>query len=107
LSEFAVKPKYFFHETHPEWEEPRTFPLLSWTEFKDLVTRLDALKSKGRLTTAENAGSPVTNMTGYFTEGYETALLKWGEVALGMRGEPQNGIRFFTVEYIAKPRRKN
>ncbi len=97
LTEFAVQPKYFFDETHPEWEEPRSFPLLSRAEFTDLVRRLDALKQKGRLTRPANIASVITNSTGYFTETYQHALLKWGEV--GIRGEAGNGIRFFTVRY--------
>jgi hypothetical protein len=102
LSEFAVKPKYSFNETHPEWEEPRDFPVLSWTEFKDLVTRLDALKPKRRLIRPAIPGtSIITNSTGYFTEVYERATVKYGEFLY--RGHPRNGIRFFTVGYPAKP----
>jgi hypothetical protein len=100
LTEFAVKPKYFFNETHPEWEEPRSFPLISPEEFKILVSRLDALRPKGKLTKPANAFSVITNSTGYFTESYQRALLQWGEV--GIRGDAGNGVRFFTVRYFGR-----
>ena len=100
LSELAVKPKYFFNETHPEWEEPHSFPLLSVAEFKDLVARLDALKPKGRLIKPSNGLTVITNETGYYRDAYERALLKWGEV--GSRGNAYNGIRFFTVRYFLR-----
>jgi len=97
LSELAIEPKYFFNETHPEWTEPDSFPLLSWDEFKTLVQRLDGLKPKGQLTKPVNTIAFVTNSTGYYREYYERALLEWGEV--GIRGEPDDGIRFFSLNY--------
>lgn len=103
LTELAVKPKYFFNESHPEWEEPYHFPLLTWSEFKSLLARLETVKAKGRLTRKANAGSFITNSTGYYKEGYVHGSLEWGEV--GIRGETGYGIRFFTVRYLrAQPK---
>jgi len=100
LTELAVKPKYFFNESHPEWAEPYHFPLLTWDEFKSLLARLETVKAKGRLTRKANVGSVITNSTGYFKEGYVHGSLEWGEV--GFRGETGNGIRFFTVRYLKR-----
>jgi hypothetical protein len=97
LRELAVKPKYFFHETHPEWEEPTSFPLLTVAEFKALLIRLDTLNAKGRLVKPSNGLSVITNSTGYYQDRYQRALVKWGEV--GNRGNSYNGIRFFSVHY--------
>ncbi len=98
LTELAVKPKYFFNETHPAWEEPRSFPLLTVADFNALVARLDSLKSKGRLVKAAMIGmSVITNNTGYYQDQYQRAVLKWGEV--GTRENSYSGIRFFSVRF--------
>jgi hypothetical protein len=102
LSEFAVKPKYFFNRSHPEWEEPNDFPLFSWADFQTLVARVDALKPKGPLTKPANDIAVITNHTGYFRETYRHGLLEWGEVGIGRRGKPENGVRFFTIRYFAR-----
>ena len=104
LTEFAVKPKYFFDESHPEWQEPLSFPLLTWTDFQSLLARLDRLKPKGTLVKKANNITVVTNSTGYFKEGYRSGLLEWGEVGIGFRGSKENGIRFFTVRYFRHAR---
>lgn len=93
LKEFAVKPKYSFNETHPEWTEPDRFPTLAQSEFWELVARLESMKSKGIMITARNDFSVVTNSTGYYTEVYKYAVLKWGELA------DRSGIRFFSISY--------
>jgi hypothetical protein len=93
-----VKPKYFFNESHSEWLEPDSFPLLMWPDFEKLLVRLDDLKSKGTLTKKASDYAIVTNSTAYFKEGYEHGSLEWGEV--GVRGRTENGIRFFTVRYF-------
>ncbi len=102
LTQFVVEPKYFFNEFHPEWKEPDpdTLPFLSWIDFTNLLVRLDSLKSKGTLT--KRADDIAGNRTGYFKETYERGSLEWGEVAIGMRGKPGNGIRFFTVRYFVR-----
>ena len=94
LKGLAVRPKYFFNETHPEWTEPARFPTLSKSEFQDLVRKLEGVKSKGDMVKPRNKYSVVTNSTGYFTETYKRAVLKWGELA------DQSGIRFFSIDYL-------
>jgi hypothetical protein len=98
LRELTVKPKYFFNETHPEWEEPPSFPLLKVADFKTLLRRVDTLKAKGRLVKPSNGLSVITNSTAYYQDLYRRALVKWGEV--GSRGNSYNGIRFFSVQYF-------
>jgi hypothetical protein len=100
LTEAAVKPKYFFNESHPDWLEPRSFPLLSWSAFEKLLVRLEKVKPKGKLTKKANTTAIVTNSTGYFKESYAHGVLEWGEVGIGFRGSKENGVRFFTVRYF-------
>jgi hypothetical protein len=93
LEEFAVEPKYFFNQTHPEWKEPHSFPYLSHSEYRDLVARLDSVRPKGGLREAKSGMAVVTNSTAHYKEIYERAALEWGELADGV------GIRFFKVRY--------
>lgn len=93
LAEFAVKPKYFFNDTHPEWKEPDLFPSLSPSEFRDLITRLDAMKPKGRLLKPRSNFRVVTNLTTYPKEIYKHAVLEWGELG-------DHSVRFFSIGYL-------
>jgi hypothetical protein len=94
LEEFAVEPKYFFNETHPEWKEPSSFPSLSQSEFRDLVVKLENVKPKGKMIKPRNDISTVNNSTAYYQEMYKHAVLKWGELA------DWSGVRFFRIRYL-------
>ena len=54
LLKLAVKPKHYFNESHSEWEEPPSFPLIAWNDFRKLLARLDSVKPKGKLTKMAN-----------------------------------------------------
>jgi hypothetical protein len=88
LNSLSVLPKYWFSETHPEWEEPKTWPLLSPAEYRILLDRLDQVSTKGKLT-AIGYGSVVTNSTEYFLDRYENAYVHHGNVL--------SDVRFFEI----------
>lgn len=104
LEELAVEPKYFFEESHPEWEEPDDFTHLSQSEFDSLLMRLDAVKPKGALIKPDSISPAVTNMTAWHTAIYEYAELKWGEVVDLRRGESAPlAVRWIKLNYL-RPR---
>jgi len=49
LEQLAVEPKFYFEETHPDWEETDETTYLSRAEYENLVAILDTIKSKGAL----------------------------------------------------------
>jgi hypothetical protein len=87
LRQLAVEPKYFFEESHPEWEEPDNFTNLTKAEYENLLARLDSVKSKGALMKPASGISVVTNMTAWHKAVYQYAVLEWGEVVDLRRGE--------------------
>ena len=100
LSLFAVEPKYYFEESRPEWKEPVDFELLSAVQYKNLLTQLEQIKSKGRLVTTASAISAVTNMTAWYTEIYENAALTWGKSVDLRRGEnAPYEVKWFKISY--------
>jgi hypothetical protein len=104
LTNFEVRPKFFFHEMHPEWKYLRGVPRLSWNDFNNLVTQLDSIMSKGRMTTLRKESPFFSSSARYFKEIYERAVLEWsvsrqwGDVQI--RGEAENLVRYFTVHYV-------
>lgn len=100
LEELAVEPKYFFEESHPEWEEPVNFAYLSEVEYKTLVALLDTVKPKGVLKKQGAGSSFITNLTAHHKDIYEHAVLQWGEIVDLRR--PENAplqVRFFRLKY--------
>jgi hypothetical protein len=87
LEQLAIEPKYYFEETHPEWKEPDNFTNLTKSEYENLLARLDNVKPKGALIKPRPGGAAVTNMTAWYKEVYEYAVLEWGEVVDLRRGE--------------------
>jgi hypothetical protein len=106
LEELAVEPKYYFEETHPEWEEPDNFTYLSQTEHENLLARLDDVKPKGALIKPDYGGGLVTNMTSRHKAVYVNAVLEWGEVVDLRRGENAPlAIKWIRLNYLkSKPR---
>ncbi len=87
LEQLAVEPKYYFEESHPEWEEPDNFANLTKSEYENLLERLDRVKSKGAQIKSRPSASAVTNLTAWYKEVYENAVLEAGEVVDLRRGE--------------------
>lgn len=88
LTALSIFPKYFLEEEHPEWTEPKDWPLLSEAEYQTLLTRLDGVAAKGQLIAA-GFGSVVTNSTNYPRDRYEHAYV--------IRGEVVDKVRFLDV----------
>ena len=103
LEELAVEPKFYFEESHPEWQQTAAFAYLSQTDYETLLAKLEWIKTKGVLVKAASGGGPVTNMTLWNKTVYEKAILEWGEVVDLRRGEsPPLLVRWFRVKY-SKP----
>lgn len=92
LSTMSVTPKYYFEETHPEWTEPHSWPLLNRSEFAAVLARIDSVRPRGRWLWS-NGGSAITNMTQYFMDGYENAFVERGDYA-------DLGVRFVRVYFM-------
>jgi len=88
LTALSVLPKYYFAEQHPEWAEPRQWPLFSNKDYRTLLAQLDGLAPKGELLSVYPGGA-ITNSTNYPDDRYERALVVRGEVA--------DRIRFFHI----------
>jgi hypothetical protein len=106
LSELNVVPKYWFEESHPEWEEPAADGLdgywarhLTEAESEKLLARLDAVGPKGRLLKrAEFA--VVTNLTEPLTDYHERATLTRGKVVDLRRGDAAPPlVRYVRLRY--------
>lgn len=78
LTELAVFPKYFVEESHPEWAEPNDRVYLSRSEYESLLSRLDTIKSKGRLIHSVENGA-ITNSTERYLDQHEHGFLNWFE----------------------------
>jgi hypothetical protein len=101
LEKLAVEPKYFFGESHPEWEYPDDFTYLSQVEYENLLARLDGIKAKGALRKPDSGGSVVTNLTSWHKAFYENAVLEWGEVVDLRRGENAPlAIKWIRLNYL-------
>ena len=102
LNELAVEPKYFFEQSHPEWEEPRDFAFLSKAEYESLLLRLDKIRPRGQLVKASLVGF-VTNMTLPHKDVYQNAVLQWGELIDLRRGEDAPlQVRWFRVQFAGR-----
>ena len=100
LEEFAVEPKYYYEESHPEWKEPDTFEYLSKNEYEKLLVQIDTIKPKGAIIKPAPTVSYVTNQTAWHTEIYKNATLTWGEVADLARGEKADyQVKWFRLNY--------
>lgn len=107
LEQLRVVPKYSFDEDHPEWEESEAFEYLSWVQYQNLLTRMDLIKSRGKLVAPAHSPSVVTNMTAWEASMYENAKLTTG-VLVDIR-EPDDArtrIRLFRLEFGKKARKK-
>lgn len=106
LAELALEPKYFYSESHPDWEEQNHFEYLSWIQYQNFVTRLDLIKPKGKLIKPPAPVSFVTNRTSW-----QTSIYKHGRMTLGILvdlDEPDDAparLTWFRVEYGNKAKK--
>lgn len=78
LKRFSVKPKEYFSDTRPEWEDLEGFDYLSWQEYQNVLIKLDLIKPKGKLVKGPAPISFVTNRTSWPTREFEFASMKTG-----------------------------
>jgi hypothetical protein len=101
LVESAVEPKYFFEESHPEWNEPDNFAFLSKAEYESVLAHLDRIKPKGRFIKPRSNIVVVTNLTAPHKDIYEHAVLEWGEIVDLRRGDNAAlEVRYFRLSYL-------
>ena len=81
-----VSPKYFFEEAHPDSTEPDNFSYLSKSQYAEILSQIDTIKSLGAPIKGSERISVVTNMTAPHRETYRWALLEWGEIIDLRRG---------------------
>jgi hypothetical protein len=98
LEKLEIVPRYYFAESHPEWEEPEEFENLSWSQFQNFLTRVDLIKPKGELITPSPNVSIVTNQTAPFTTVYKNAQITVGYL-LDLNERESAEIKWFLVEF--------
>ena len=103
LEKLEVVPKYFFSESHPEWEDSDAFEHLSWTQYQNLVTRVDLIKPKGDLIAPPPAITFVTNNTAPSTSIYRHAHFTVGMlVDIEEPADAPPKVKWFRVEFGKK-----
>lgn len=99
VEELAIEPKYYFAESHPEWEEENDYKSLSFTEYQSLLERLESVKAKGKLINKAKIGI-VGNARAFYNDRYENALLEIGYFfALDMDDTSPAQIKFFRLKF--------
>jgi hypothetical protein len=104
LQELGIYPKYFYSESHPEWEENGNVEYLSWAQSQNFVTRLDLIKPKGDLVSPPPSIGFVTNRTSWRTSVFTNASLTLG--VLVDIAEPDNApvrLKWIKVAYGKNP----
>jgi hypothetical protein len=74
-----VKPKYFLKEIHPEWTKAETWPLISETQYQNLLLKLDTISPRGKLVWVSRILIN-TNLTSYPLSDYENVYVISGLV---------------------------
>jgi len=100
LAKASIEPKFYYEDTHPDWEEPDKFEWLSTGQVGELLSRLDRLRPLGKLVRRHSGVVFVTNLTGPQTDEYENAAVTRGEVVDIRR--PANApvlVRYIRVQY--------
>jgi hypothetical protein len=74
-----VKPHCFFKEIHPEWTKASCWPLISETEYQNLLLKLDTISPRGKLVWVSRI-LITTNQTSDPLSQYENVYVKSGLV---------------------------
>jgi hypothetical protein len=77
LIQFAIRPKEWFNDSHPEWKESRGFPRLSFKKFFETRAKLAKIKPIGNLIW-EPQVDYVTNSTHWHGQYFENAFIDNG-----------------------------
>ncbi|QQS41278.1 MAG: hypothetical protein IPM63_18270 [Acidobacteriota bacterium] len=104
LEEVAVEPKYYYEADHPEWEKATDPKRLSQDQVSDLLSRIDRIKPIGTLVKKYDGIIFVTNKTAPFTDEYENASVKFGQVIdLSLPDDAPTQMRYIEVQYKILP----
>ncbi|MBX3289112.1 MAG: hypothetical protein KF855_07165 [Acidobacteria bacterium] len=100
LKRLSVKSKEYYSDIRPEWEDMKGFDYLSLTEYQYLLTKLDLIKSKGKLVKGPPSVMIVTNSTAWSKEEYEHAIIDIGyrQSLLDDEDAPRR-VRMFYIDY--------
>ena len=100
LDEAAVEPRFYYRDTHPDWQEPGDFEWLSVAQHDDMLAKLKMLRPFGRLIQAHRGPVFVTNLTGPLTDDYENATVIRGQIVDIRRGDGAPVLfRYIKVRY--------
>lgn len=109
LEKLEVVPRYFFEDSHPDWEETDSFEYLSWVQYQNFLTRVDLITPRGKLIKPAPHFAAVTNLTAWYTSVYENAVFTVGIlVDLSLPDDAPTEVRWFRLEFSrsAKDREK-
>jgi hypothetical protein len=101
LEQAAVEPRYYYADTHPDWEEPDNFEWLSATRVADLLAKIDRLRRIGNLVSPHRGIVIITNSTAPITDEHEHATVRRGEIP-HLEGEPVF-TRYLRVQFKGAP----
>lgn len=105
LREFAVEPKFYFEDSHPEWAETADNEWLTEFDLRSLLGRLDGIKQKGPITRPSAKFSVVTNLTAWNYECHVNGYVTWGQlVDLRLPDNSPVQVKWFRVTF-EKPKR--
>jgi hypothetical protein len=75
LGEVRIVPRYFFHDTHPEWIEPDEPVVMTSGTYRSQLARIQTLKSLGRLLKEGDVGITL-NLRTSFRDVYEGGIVE-------------------------------
>ena len=101
LEQASIVPRYYYADTHADWEEPDNFEWLSTARAAELLAKIDRLRPIGALVRPHSGIVIITNFTAPKTDEYEHATVRRGEIP-HLDGEPVL-TRYLTVQYKSAP----
>ena len=75
LGEVRIVPRYFFHDTHPEWIEPDEPVVMTSARHRSLMTRIQEVRPLGRLLKEGDVGVTL-NLRTLFRDVYEEGVVE-------------------------------
>jgi len=107
LTQLGVLPKHWFGDEHPEWNQTYDAGVLSVTEYKELLRRLERIQTKGRM--EQRARLPVpTEPYATRRDTYASAVLVTSEyvgpsdVIVPNQPRKPRTIKYFVVYFTTK-----
>jgi len=75
LGEVRIVPRYFFHDTHPDWAEPDEPVVMTSGEYRSLLTRIQEIAPLGRLLKEGDIGVTL-NLRTLFRDVYREGVVE-------------------------------